>query len=143
MRAPSLVVRHADAADGAVVAFEQFTDTRLVTDAAEEGSADVLCREARGDAVDTYRRHDACGVDRRDGAAALDLAYVAAGRFDGFWEEGLSAWDIAAGVLLVREAGGFVSDYRGQDRMEERREYLAASGELHSRLHKLLATSLR
>ena len=50
---------------------------------------------------------------------------------------------LSAGVLLVKEAGGFVSDYRGQDRMFERREYLAASGELHSRLHKLLAGALR
>src|ERR1700733_11841149 len=50
---------------------------------------------------------------RRFGAAALDLAYVAAGRLDGFWEFGLSAWDIAAGLLLVRESGGFVSDMDG------------------------------
>ena len=69
---------------------------------------------------------------RRMGSAALDLAWVAAGRFDGFWEDDLDIWDAAAGVILVKEAGGFVSDYRGQDRMFERREYLAASGELHS-----------
>jgi myo-inositol-1(or 4)-monophosphatase len=50
---------------------------------------------------------------RRDGSAALDLAYVACGRFDGFWEEGLRPWDVAAGVLLVAEAGGRVSDYNG------------------------------
>ena len=50
---------------------------------------------------------------RRMGAAALDLAYVAAGRVDGYWETGLSPWDIAAGILLVREAGGFVSDMKG------------------------------
>ena len=80
---------------------------------------------------------------RRNGAASLDLAWVAAGRFDGFWEDDLDIWDSAAGVLLVKEAGGFVSDYRGQDRMFERREYLAANGELHSRLHKLLAGALR
>jgi myo-inositol-1(or 4)-monophosphatase len=49
---------------------------------------------------------------RRDGAAALDLAYVAAGRFDGFWEEGLKPWDVAAGALIIEEAGGRVSDYR-------------------------------
>ncbi|MGI9371016.1 MAG: inositol monophosphatase family protein [Hyphomicrobiales bacterium] len=51
----------------------------------------------------------AAGI-RRTGSAALDLAYVAAGRFDGYWERGLSVWDIAAGILLVREAGGFVGD---------------------------------
>ncbi|MCA1850022.1 MAG: inositol monophosphatase, partial [Acidobacteria bacterium] len=50
---------------------------------------------------------------RRDGSAALDLAYVACGRFDGFWEEGLQPWDVAAGVLLVEEAGGRVSRYDG------------------------------
>ncbi|SEA32913.1 inositol monophosphatase family protein [Microbulbifer marinus] len=50
---------------------------------------------------------------RRPGAAALDLAYVAAGRFDGFWEMYLSPWDIAAGALLVKEAGGLISDFRG------------------------------
>lgn len=56
---------------------------------------------------------------RRLGSAALDLAYVAAGRMDGFWETGLSAWDIAAGLLLIREAGGFVSDVDGgQDMLE-------------------------
>jgi len=85
---------------------------------------------------------EVCGI-RRLGSAALDLAWVAAGRFDGFWEDDLDIWDSAAGVLLVKEAGGFVTDYRGQDRMFERREYLAASGELHSKLHKLLAGSLR
>jgi len=50
---------------------------------------------------------------RRMGAASLDLAYVAAGRFDGYWETALSAWDIAAGILLIREAGGYVSDWEG------------------------------
>ena len=85
---------------------------------------------------------EVCGI-RRLGSAALDFAWVAAGRFDGFWEDDLDIWDTAAGILLVKEAGGFVSDYRGQDRMFERREYLAASGELHSKLHKLLAGSLR
>ena len=85
---------------------------------------------------------EVCGV-RRLGAASLDFAWVAAGRFDGFWEDDLDVWDSAAGIVLVKEAGGFVSDYRGSDRMFERREYLAASGELHSRLHKLLAGSLR
>ncbi len=52
---------------------------------------------------------------RRAGAAALDLAYVAAGRLDGYWEIGLQPWDMAAGVLLVKEAGGIVSDFKGGD----------------------------
>ena len=80
---------------------------------------------------------------RRLGSAALDLAWVAAGRFDGFWESDLDPWDSAAGVLLVREAGGFVSDYRGSDRIFERREYIAASGSIHSKLQKLIAGALR
>ncbi|WP_265570522.1 inositol monophosphatase family protein [Sphingomicrobium nitratireducens] len=80
---------------------------------------------------------------RRMGAASLDLAYVAAGRIDGFWEDDLDWWDVAAGLLLIREAGGFVTDYRGQDRMMKRREYLAANGELHTKLHKLVAGALR
>ena len=56
-----------------------------------------------------------CMGIRRAGAAALDLAYVAAGRLDGFWEIGLEQWDIAAGVLLVREAGGLISDLEGAE----------------------------
>lgn len=55
---------------------------------------------------------------RRFGSAALDLAYVAAGRFDGFWERGLNAWDIAAGAVLVREAGGVVTEIDGDDFMK-------------------------
>ncbi len=80
---------------------------------------------------------------RRFGSAALDLAWVAAGRYDGFWESDLQPWDVAAGILLVREAGGFVTDFRGGDRPLERQEILAANDTLHSKLHKLLAGSLR
>jgi len=57
------------------------------------------------------------GNIRRLGAAALDLAMVAAGRFDGYWERGVNSWDIAAGIMLVREAGGFVSDLAGGSQM--------------------------
>ncbi|WP_374389599.1 inositol monophosphatase family protein [Sandaracinobacter sp.] len=80
---------------------------------------------------------------RRFGAASLDLAWVAAGRFDGFWEQGLSHWDVSAGLLLVKEAGGFVSDFRGGEKMVERREVIAANDLLHSRLHRLVAGALR
>jgi len=80
---------------------------------------------------------------RRFGSAALDLAWVAAGRFDGFWESDLSPWDAAAGMLLVKEAGGFVTDFRGGDQAMERREFLAGNDVLHSKLHKLLAGALR
>lgn len=54
-----------------------------------------------------------CGDIRRPGAATLDLAYVACGRLDGFWEAGLKIWDIAAGILLIKEAGGLVCDIEG------------------------------
>lgn len=80
---------------------------------------------------------------RRHGSAALDLAWVAAGRFDGYWESDLNIWDVAAGMLLVKEAGGFVTDFRGGDRAIERNEFLAANDALHSKLHKLLAGALR
>ncbi|RZF64885.1 inositol monophosphatase [Sphingomonas populi] len=80
---------------------------------------------------------------RRLGSAALDLAWVAAGRFDGFWESSLKPWDVAAGMLLVKEAGGFVTDFRGGDKMMERNEFLAANDALQSRLHKLIAGALR
>ena len=101
----------------------------------------------RGDAASWSKIYNAVAPNvsgvRRFGSAALDLAWVAAGRMDGFWEDDLDVWDTAAGVLLVREAGGFVTDYRGQDRYFEKGEYIAANGELHSRLHKLLAGALR
>jgi len=80
---------------------------------------------------------------RRFGAAALDLAWVAAGRFDGYWESGLKPWDAAAGMLLVKEAGGYVTDFRGADRAMERNEFLAANDGLHVKLHKLVAGALR
>jgi myo-inositol-1(or 4)-monophosphatase len=64
---------------------------------------------------------------RRLGSAAIDLAYVAAGRFEGFWEERLHAWDVAAGILLVREAGGVVTDLDGGDRMLETGDIVATT----------------
>ncbi|MFN3281844.1 MAG: inositol monophosphatase family protein, partial [Tabrizicola sp.] len=68
---------------------------------------------------DLGRLMPACAGVRRWGAAALDLAYVAAGRFDGYWERELSAWDVAAGVLLVKEAGGLVEGLReGSDPLD-------------------------
>ena len=68
---------------------------------------------------------------------------MAAGRFDGFWESDLKPWDVQAGMLLVKEAGGFVTDYRGQDLALQRNQYLAANDALHSKLHKLVAGALR
>jgi myo-inositol-1(or 4)-monophosphatase len=72
----------------------------------------------------------ATGV-RRPGSAAIDLSDVAAGRFEGFWEQRLSAWDIAAGTLLVREAGGLVTDFRGRSLGVEHGEVLAGNPAIH------------
>src|SRR6266567_1986221 len=80
---------------------------------------------------------------RRLGAAALDLAYVAAGRYDGFWEFGLSPWDVAAGILLVREAGGYVSDLAGGREMMTTGDVLAANDHLHLPLAALIREALR
>lgn len=80
---------------------------------------------------------------RRVGAASLDLAWVAAGRYDGFWESALAPWDTAAGCLLVREAGGFVSDYKGRSHPICDETILAGNDQLHSKLHKLIAGTLK
>ena len=80
---------------------------------------------------------------RRFGSAALDLAWVAAGRYDGFWDSALNPWDTAAGCLLVREAGGFVTDYRGRSQPICAAEVVAGNDQLHSRLHKLVAGALK
>ena len=75
---------------------------------------------------------------RRFGAAALDLAFIAAGRFDIYWERDLSAWDMAAGLLLVREAGGYVSDLDGGDAMFATGDIAAGNEAMHRGLLKLL-----
>src|SRR5215469_9518606 len=80
---------------------------------------------------------------RRCGAAALYLAWVAAGRFDGFWERELSHWDMAAGTLIVREAGGVVSDPDGGGLMFDKGEIICANEPLHSQLMKLLKNAKR
>src|SRR6478672_5361357 len=75
---------------------------------------------------------------RRTGAAALDLAWVAAGRFDGFWERNLRAWDLAAGIVILREAGGFVSDADGKDKMLETGSVVAGNESIQRKLLKQL-----
>ena len=83
----------------------------------------------------TLRSH---GV-RRDGSAALDLAAVACGRFDGFWEFGLHSWDTAAGVLMVREAGGMVTQFDGRPYRLGDRELLASNGRVHEEMKAVAA----
>lgn len=76
---------------------------------------------------------------RRDGSAALNLCYLAMGRFDGFWEGNLSAWDVAAGSLIVREAGGALSDYAGGPFRIDGRQICGANPALHAEMLVLLA----
>lgn len=75
---------------------------------------------------------------RRDGSAALDLCYVAAGRFDGFWELRLNPWDMAAGKLLVEEAGGAVTDFLGGSLNIDGTEILATNGKIHEEMIRVL-----
>jgi len=75
---------------------------------------------------------------RRDGSAALDLAYLAYGRFDGFWEDGLNAWDVAAGVLLIEEAGGRVTNYQGARLDIYTPKVLATNGRVHDAMMRVL-----
>jgi myo-inositol-1(or 4)-monophosphatase len=101
----------------------------------------------RGDAPEWTRIYNALAPQvagiRRFGAASLDLAWVASGRFDGFWESDLSSWDTAAGCLLVREAGGFVTDWRGNSQPICDKQVLAGNDVLHSRMHKAIAGVLK
>lgn len=79
---------------------------------------------------------------RRDGSAAIDLAYVACGRFDGFWEEGLNPWDVAAGVLMIREAGGMATDYAGGPVDIYTPPFCCSNGRIHSEMIDVLNSPL-
>ncbi|MBD3803485.1 inositol monophosphatase [Thioclava marina] len=82
-----------------------------------------------------------CAGVRRWGSAALDLAYVAAGRYEGYWERGLNAWDIAAGLILVKEAGGFVEAVREGRSVLESGSVIAANAEMFPTLAKTIRTN--
>ncbi len=84
----------------------------------------------------------AAGI-RRPGSAALDLAWLAAGRTDGFWEFNLNAWDIAAGALIVREAGGIVTDFYGSDGYLESGDIIAASPKVYPEMLKIIEPCIR
>src|SRR5262249_55713662 len=101
-----------------------------------------LPHHGRGDLA-LFRREFAAVQDkvaglRRFGAAALDLAYIAAGRFDAYWERNLSSWDFAAGVLMVREAGGYVTDLEGRERTIEPGDVIAGNETMHREVLELL-----
>jgi len=101
-----------------------------------EANMDVYLKMLRAVMLET------AGV-RRPGSAALDLCYVAAGRVDGFWELGLKIWDIAAGALIIREAGGRISDLVGADTYLESGNVIAGTPKVYSALSKLIAPYAR
>ncbi len=81
---------------------------------------------------------DSAGI-RRTGAASIDLAWVAQGRFDGYWERNIQAWDMAAGIVLIREAGGFVSDIDGRPTMLQSGAIVCGNEAIHSELRKRIS----
>jgi len=101
-----------------------------------ESRMDVYLKMLRAVMIET------AGV-RRPGSAALDLCYLAAGRVDGFWELGLNKWDVAAGTLIIREAGGRISDFRGTDDFLESGNIVAGTPKVYAALSKLLAPMAR
>ena len=84
--------------------------------------------------------HDGAQAVRRDGSAALDLAYVACGRFDGFWEDGLSPWDIAAGALLISEARGTITNFKLEQVDIYNEQVLASNGLIHDAMLQVLTS---
>lgn len=112
-------------------------ETALVTTGAPKRARDT---------VDQFMAEYTTMIDkvpglRRYGAAALDLAYVAAGRFEGFWERDLNAWDIAAGHLIVVESGGISTRINGQSNPVHKGDVLAANGELYDMFKKILGNA--
>lgn len=96
-------------------------------------------RETAADNFDHFRNFALrAHAVRRAGSAALDLCYVAAGRFDGFWEMKLGPWDLAAGSLMVREAGGKVTDFLGTPLVLDGKYVLASNGKIHREMIQLL-----
>jgi myo-inositol-1(or 4)-monophosphatase len=112
---------------------------------AEAVVACALPHHGRGDLIQFRKElsliQDKVAGLRRFGAAALDLAYIAAGRFDADWERGLSSWDMAAGLLLVREAGGFVTDLDGNDAMFATGDIIAGNETMHREVLALLKSA--
>ncbi|MCB1382758.1 MAG: inositol monophosphatase [Notoacmeibacter sp.] len=124
-----------------------FNDRRIRVAARSKLADCVICtgiphlgRGHHGNALRELRNvmGEAAGI-RRTGSAAMDLAWVASGRFDGFWEHELSPWDMAAGILLIREAGGFVCDAGGDQAMLETGSILAGNEDILRHLRTTLA----
>jgi myo-inositol-1(or 4)-monophosphatase len=119
-----------------VAARSRIEDYVVVTGIPHRGrdGSDIFLRECR------VIMAQVAGI-RRTGSAALDLAWVAAGRLDGYWERGLHCWDLAAGIVLVREAGGFVTDLDGRQDMLEKGSVIAGNESVTSDLRKLIRKS--
>jgi myo-inositol-1(or 4)-monophosphatase len=123
-------------------------DRRIRVSAVDDLNAAMLCtgfpynvRERPNFARDFANFTMEAQAVRRDGSAALDLAYLACGRFDGFWEDGLNAWDVAAGVLLIEEAGGRITDFIGAPLNIYTPKVLASNGLIHDKMMQVLGTN--
>ncbi|MFN3657559.1 MAG: inositol monophosphatase family protein [Pseudolabrys sp.] len=116
-----------------VAARKRMQDSVIACGLPHHGRGDIALAHKETVAV----QHEAAGL-RRFGAAALDLAWVAAGRLDGYWERDLQPWDIAAGAILVREAGGYISDCDGKDDILAKGQAVAANETIHKELLRLI-----
>jgi myo-inositol-1(or 4)-monophosphatase len=123
-------------------------DRRMRVSTVDDLNSAMLCtgfpynvRERQNFARDFARFTMEAQAVRRDGSAAIDLAYVACGRFDGFWEDGLNPWDVAAGVLLVEEAGGRVTSFTGGALDIYTPKVLASNGLIHNEMMRVLGSS--
>jgi myo-inositol-1(or 4)-monophosphatase len=120
-------------------------DRKIRVSSVEELNSALLCtgfpynvRERPELARDFVNFTMAAQAVRRDGSAALDLAYVACGRFDGFWEDGLSPWDVAAGALLIQEARGRVTNFKDEPLNIYKEQFLATNGLIHEAMMRIL-----
>jgi myo-inositol-1(or 4)-monophosphatase len=112
----------------------RLSECLLTTGFAYMHKADAISPE-----IERFKRaHLEARAVRRPGAAAIDLTYVAAGVFDGFWERNLSSWDVCAGIVLVNEAGGRVTRYDGSPVQIDGREILATNGHIHGPMVRIL-----
>ncbi len=116
-----------------VAARERLLDSIIACGLPHHGRGDIALAQRETAAV----QEQVAGL-RRFGAAALDLAWIAAGRFDGYWERHIKPWDMAAGIILVREAGGFVSDCEGHNDMLAKGDIVAGNETIHAALTRIL-----
>jgi myo-inositol-1(or 4)-monophosphatase len=121
-----------------VAARKQLIDSIIACGLPHYGRGDIALAQRETVAI----QEKVAGL-RRFGASALDLAWVAAGRIDGYWERNIEPWDMAAGIILVREAGGFISDCSGRDDMLAKGEIVAGNEFIHKDLLRRLQTVVK